>query len=547
MNQLLLRRGTDATGVAPAVCVFLITLFTLLPCFTTHAQELRIVDSSTDPLTLHPHKSFDPNSDLIISQIYEGLLDYDAQGRLVGRLATHWQKLSANRYRFWLRPDVVFHNGEPFDAHAVQYSLAIQMSEQRQRAANSWLFEPDFHAEIIDRYVVDLVSALPDARLPYTLPTFFKILPPRHCRQNGYAALAKRPIGTGPYRFVGWDKGRSIKLSAHPDYWKAGYPHIKDLTFRFIEQDLQVEALLKGEVDLVPKLAGKDTLKVMRGNRTKVQKRHVAAVFWAAMKNHDSPFADSHVRQAMNYAVNKGHLIQYIEKGNSIQVPTMTNPLEVGNHPDLHPYPFDPARARRMLRDAGYPDGFTARVLASEDTQNMAQALKAQLGMVGITLQILVVSREEYLRRTIIPKMLTGRPSFDGDMVIWLTPNPTLHAFFSPAVIFHSQSPYSIMNDAEFDRRYTYFVHQSDVDAQRESLNDLQAYMFEQAFGVYTVQCLRTIGLHKDLQLQLDPTGALFGFTLMEAYWQNASFFSSQVEPFTDLEEKPQPEDRREQ
>lgn len=494
------------------------------------AQELRIVDSSTDPLTLHPHTSFDPNSDLIISQIYEGLLDYDAQGGLVGRLALRWEKISPTRYRFWLRPKVTFHNGEPFDAHAVEFSLKKQMAGSQPGAANSWLFEPDFHAEVMGPLVVDLVTGQPDARLPYTLPTFFKILPPRYIEQNGYDVLSEHPIGTGPYRLVHWERGHSIKLTAYPQYWKTGFPRIKDLSFIFFDPERQVEALLQGKADLVAKLAGKDTLQVMRGTHTKVQKRHVAAVFWAAMKNHESPFADFRVRQAMNYAVHKGHLIQYVEKGNSIQVPTMTNPLEAGYNPDLEPYPFDPAKARSMLGDAGYPNGFMATVLASEDTRHMAEALKAQLSMVGVTLQITIVSREEYLRQTIIPKLQFGRPSFQGDMVIWLTPNPTLNAFFNPAVIFYSKSPYAIMQDAEFDRRYHHFIHQSDPRSVQESLYHLQAYMFEQAFGIYTAQCLRTIGLHRDLQIKLDPTGALFGFTLMEAYWQNASLYSTDVE-----------------
>ena len=109
------------------------------------------------------------------------------------------------------------------------------------------------------------------------------------------------------------------------------------------------------------------------------------------MKNHDSPFAHKSVRQAMNYAINKRHLIQYVEKGNSMQVSTMTNPLEIGFNPELHPYPFDPQKARRLLREAGYEHGFKVRVLASEDTQHMVDALKAQLWMINVELDTTIV------------------------------------------------------------------------------------------------------------------------------------------------------------
>jgi ABC-type transport system substrate-binding protein len=103
--------------------------------------------------------------------------------------------------------------------------------------------------------------------------------------------------------------------------------------------------------------------------------------------------------------------------------------------------------------------------------------------------------------------------------VIWLTPNPTLNAFFNPAVIFYSQSPYSIIHDAEFDRLYYHFVRSSDPEESRESIFRLQAYMTEQAFGIYTAQRVRTIALRRGLQIKLPPTDSLFGFTLAEAYW----------------------------
>ncbi len=485
-------------------------------------RELRIVDSSADPLTLNPHRSFDPDSDVVISQIYEGLIDYNTRGQLIPRLAVKWKQLSPTRFRFWLRRGVRFHNGEPLHARAVQYSLERQL-HRRPKSANSWLFHPDLHGEIVGPDVVDLVTGRPDARLPFTLPTFFKIVPPKYTKRYGDKGLSAHPVGTGPYRFVSWDKGQRIRLTRNPNYWRDGFPRIQDVSFLFITPRRQVEALLTGQVDLLTKLPGKDTLTVMAARRTRVLKRHVASVFWAAMKNFDSPFADRRVRRAMNYAVNKRHLIEYVDKGNSIQVSTMTNPLERDYNPNLRPYPFDPAKARRLLAEAGHKRRIKVRVLASDDTQYMIKAIKAQLRMVGVDLSITVVPRLEYLRQTVLPKLKYGRPKFDGDMVVWLTPNPTLDAFFSPAVIFYSGSPYSIMRDPAFDRLYRSFVFEADHHQRRRKLFRLQAQVLQEAYGIYTAQRVQTFGLDRHLKIQLHPSGMLFGFTLAEAHWDDLS------------------------
>ncbi|MEW5722357.1 MAG: ABC transporter substrate-binding protein [Thermodesulfobacteriota bacterium] len=500
-----------------AVLLLLAALATTVPAQTT---PLRVVDTSLNPLTLHPHRSFDPNSDVIISQVFEGLIDYDTQGELVPKLALAWRRQSPTRYRFWLREGVTFHNGEPFEAEAVRFSLERQFN-RAARSANSWLFDPDFHAKVVDRYTVDLITGQPDARLPYTLPMFVKIIPPRYWREVGDDGLARHPVGTGPYRFVSWEQGRLIQLEAYPHYWRPDLPRIKSVVFLFRPQSELVGDLLAGQVDLITKVRGNDTLRIMAAPNTKIIKHQVASVFWAAMKNFDCPFADRRVRQAMNYAVNKAHLIQYVDKGNALSVPTMTTPVERDYNTHLQPYPFDPSRAARLLAEAGYPQGFTVRVLVSEEAGDMIRAIRSQLQQVDVTLDLSIVPREEYLRQTLVPKLETGRPKFDGEMVVWLTPNPTLDAFFNPAVIFCSQSPYSIMNAPVFDRLYFSFVKEIEPERRRESLFRLQDLMFSEAYGIYTSQLVRTYGLHRNLVVEIHPSGMLVGDTLAEAYWQN--------------------------
>jgi peptide/nickel transport system substrate-binding protein len=506
-------RAFDAALALIVVCSFLFAGLS-----QAESDTLRIIDSSEDPLSLHPNRVFDPNSCVIIGQIFEGLIDYNTSGDLVPKLAIRWERKSPTRLRFWLRKGVTFHNGEPFDAQAVVASVNRQL-HGAVRSANSWLFDPDMRAEALEPYTVDLVTARPDSRLPYTLTMFLPILPRKYLESVGDEGLSQRPVGTGPYRFVRWVRGHGIQLEANHAYWAQGLPRIEKVHFLFVPQAQQVNNLLEGRADLVTKLRGNDTFRVMTSESTKVIKQQVASVFWVAMTNRDSPFADRRVRLAMNYAVNKLHLIQYVDKGNALRVSTMTNPIERDYNPYLKAYPFDPDRARGLLKEAGFADGFRVRVLAAEETADMMRAIKAQLQKVGVTLDLVIVPREEYLRQTIDPKLKTGRPQFDGDMFAWLTPNPTLDAFFVPAVIFYSGSPYSVMRSPSFDNLYVSFVHEIEPNKRRELLFHLQDLMLSEAYGIYTSQRISAYGLRRGLEIDIHPSGMLAGDVVSLAHW----------------------------
>lgn len=498
--------------VPVSVCAF------VAPSFGA-SGSVRVIDSSTEPRTLHPNRTFDPQSDVVISQMYEGLLDYDAKGRLVPRLASSWQEISPTRVRFWLRKGVHFHNGEPFDAAAVRFSVERLLHGQPP-AAKSWLFAPDLHAEIVDQYTVDLVTAQADARLIPLLPMFLMIVPPQYLARVGDDGLELRPNGTGPYRFLDREQGKSIRLTANPDYWQKGLPRIKEVIFLFVPQQQQLDVLMQGKADLVTKLRGIDSLPVMTGPNTRVVKSKEAGYFWATLKNHASPFADKRVRQAVNYAVNKAHLIEFVDKGNSSSAAIPAGLYEYGSSTHLRPYPFDLNKARKLLAEAGYGQGLKIRVLASEQAEEMIRAIKSQLKVVGVEMELAIVTREELLQHIANDKA-AGPRSGGWDMMAWVTTNPTLNAFFIPALLFSSHSPYAIMGDPEFDRLYQSFVSESNPATRREKINRLLARAMNEAYGIFVAQRVKIYGVHWDLNIEPHPAGMMIGRTLAEAYWKD--------------------------
>ena len=493
---------------------------------------LKIIDSSTEPLTLHPHRSFDQYSDTVLSQIYEGLIDYDSNGKLVPRLAVRWQKLSPTRHRFWLRKGVRFHNGELFDARAVQFSVDRQIHSQPP-AANATMLDPDLQVEVIDQYTLDLVTSRPDARLPSTLPMFLMIIPPKYTSEVGDEGLEQQPNGTGPYRYAGRTPRHSIRLTANKNYWQPELPHIKEVTFLFVPQDQQVDALMQGRADLITKLRGADSLEVMSGPNTRVTKRQEAVALWVSLKNYDSPFADRRIRKAVNYAVNRPHLIEYVDKGSSASQSFPSSAMESGYNAALRSYPFDLERARQLLTEAGYPSGFKVQVLVSEDTADIVRAIQAQLKMIGVEMDLTVVPWGEFLRLAVVNKTQSEKPARDWDMTAWITANPTLNAFFIPMVLFYSQSPYAIMYDPTFDQQFTSYLREESPELRRNKLNDLQAQTLNEAYGIFIAQRVQIYGLHWDLSFENHPTGMLIGRTLAEAYWneQPGSLWDERSQP----------------
>lgn len=499
-----------------------VLVFLLAASALGSSGSLRVIDSSSEPLSLHPHRAFGPYSDVIISQIYEGLVDYDFKGRLVPRLATRWQELSPTRYRFWLRKGVKFHNGEPFDSNAVKFSVEFMMHVQPM-PDKAWLFDPDLRVEIVDQYTVDLVTNLPDARLPSILPMFMMILPPVYYAKVGDDGLERNPNGTGPYRFLERNPGHSIRLTSNREYWQPGLPRISDVTFLFVPQNQQVDVLMRGGADLVTKLKGSDSLPVMTGPNTRVVKRQEVGVLWVSLKNVDSPFADRRVRQAVNYAVNKEHLIEYVDKGNSAITSVPAGAVTHGIRKTFRPYPFDLQRARRLLAESGYQHGFKVRVLASDQAEDMIRAMKSQLKVVGVEMDITIVPGEDILHRIMLSKTKTGINADRWDMVARVITNPTLNDFFIPALLFSSQSPVSILHDPTFDQIYSSFVREKNPALQREKADKLLSRAMNEAYGIFIAQRVKIYGTHWDLSINTHPTGMLIGRTLAEAFWKEQS------------------------
>jgi peptide/nickel transport system substrate-binding protein len=223
------------------------------------------------------------------------------------------------------------------------------------------------------------------------------------------------PWGTGPYKLVEGSVRRGnlpdrIVLEANEDYWNRNrFPRVQRVILDNTLTRTEAVALVKtgeGRVDLVTHLRPLDTLRVAQSSFAEVVKGRetLSNVFGMFnMRKEGSPWHDIRLRQAVNYAINRANLIRYATKGNGEIIPALVTSRGFGYNPDLPPYPFDPDKARRLLREAGYPDGLAITLIAYNSLEMQATIISKMLEQIGFRVEHQVLSRKAHRLKTVLP------------------------------------------------------------------------------------------------------------------------------------------------
>lgn len=316
-------------------------------------------------------------------------------GDFLPHLATSWEWIEPTTLYMTLREGVTFHNGEPFNADAViaTFNYALDPTEPRPGASQiSWVQE----VEKIDDYTILIRAKEPTPHALETLATSAPIYPPQYLAEVGSEGFSKHPIGTGPYRLVRWDDNEHV-FERNEDYFVGSQakPAIKNLIVRiYPEESSRIAALLAGEAQIARagslSLDQLPTLESAPGVRPETVP--ILRVWFLQM---DAPgrsgvdvFTDRRVRQAVNYAIDRQEIIDGLLLGYGEVIHAPCNPLQFGCDPDAAvKYEYNPEKARELLREAGYPNGFTVELWAYRD-QLMAQAIQGYLEDVGIQTEL---------------------------------------------------------------------------------------------------------------------------------------------------------------
>jgi peptide/nickel transport system substrate-binding protein len=337
-------------------------------------------------LTLDPANHYSISATSVLRHVYDPLLDVTNDDKFVPALAESWRPVNNTTWRFTLRKGVSFHDGTPFNADSVVFTL--KRVRDNTKLIKSFVYQDIEDVRKDDDHTVTVTTKRPFGSLPAHL-TMLGMLPPG--AGGAEDAFFQKPVGTGPFRFVSWTHGDHVDLAANPKYWKTGLPKVETLKVRFIpELSTRAAALRAGEIhvidrvwpDMVQTLKNTPGVKVLDTPAIEAQRWH----FQLARES----VKDPRVRKAISLAIDRNVIIKDLLLGYARPV---VNPVPPGllGHTNLGQKPYDPDKARQLLKQAGQANLTLDFVLMKDlypKQLEIAQAVAAMLGEVGIKVNI---------------------------------------------------------------------------------------------------------------------------------------------------------------
>lgn len=469
------------------------------------AQEL-VIAFTVDINSLDGRFVFSTQGVSITNHVYEPLVTFDERGTLQPKLAERWEILDPQTIRFHLRRGVKFHNGEPFDAQAVKYTLESIVDPAVKSPQRPFLSTID-HVEAVGPYTADVRLNAPGARsVVRTLTYWGRIMPPQFSRQSGDRFT--RAVGTGPYRMVEYRQGDRFVVERNSEYW--GKPGATPrIVFRVIpEAGTRVAALERGEIDIADNFPIDQIPRISRNPALLVFSKPTVRVAVVGFKVDRKPVDDPRVRQALAMAINRADINNQLLGGRGRVANSVLTPEVFGYDKAVSPPSYDPARARQLLAEAGvrnYRMKFGTSNARFQNDRQIGEAVAAYFGQVGVQVDLDAPDFGTFFRELYKPDA-----KYDAYMVSWAT--NTLDADFGLATPFHERlSTLTNYKNSEVSRLIEQARAATDEKQARALYAKTQEILMRELPWIPMVAVPEVVGMSRRVHgLQLRPDETIF-------------------------------------
>jgi peptide/nickel transport system substrate-binding protein len=381
------------------------------------AASALVLADDTPPTTMDPAADNSDSTCSVLVNVFDGLLSREGKdGKLVPGLAEKYEHPDALTWKFILRPGVKFHNGTPLTSADVKFSFE-RLADPK---LSKWLETGQAIASIEtpDERTVVFKTKNPTPWFVSNVHQIF-IVSKADVQSRDPGDVGIKPMGTGPYKFVEWVKGSHLKFTANESYW-GGAPKIKQVELKIItEPATRFAALASGSVDMVAGLPLELYDQIKANPKLEILSRPSRRVVYLAVGNKaGTPLADVRVRRAIYMAINEDEIIQKVMQGKAFPAAQLADSASTGYNQSLKRMPYDPAKAKALLKEAGYENGFEITLAGPNDRYvndaKIAEAAVQYLNKVGIKAKLDVKPKAVFF-----PEVTSG-DKFNFYLLGWL-------------------------------------------------------------------------------------------------------------------------------
>lgn len=394
---------------------------TTWPAITYSASRERLtILSSVSLSSLDPYAYSSSPEYGIWNHITEPLVEVDyVKMDYVGVLAESWE-FQGKKWVFNLKKGVHFHDGSPFTAKDVIHSFQKILNHKKspQRYALTDITEMN----AADDHTLVLTTKMPTAVMLDRLTNRF--IHSKAAADKYGSDVDRHPTGTGPYKFVSWQRDGQLVLTRNDDYW-GPKADIKEIVTRKVGEDAaRVSGLLAGQGDVVNNVPVEEISRIEGNPRTRIERAQGQRMYFLALNPVFKPFDNKLVRQAFNYAIDPSVIIKHIYEGNGYVMDGPVASNVIGADPKIKRYPLDPKKAKELLTKAGYPNGVDVKLYLSPDrypkAREVCQVIANQLGKAGVRTELVaqefaIFWGREGVNGGKLPFYYVGRPAVDAD------------------------------------------------------------------------------------------------------------------------------------